>query len=322
MSQRKIRILIGVLAIGGAIVASMLIRVKQSVDDVPDANLPRLQASEFANFSSTPPQYPMGLAFLHHSIGQQWLADAGADSGDGARHPNGGGLRRRLAQSGYQVHDATYGSILGEHTDLFDWLPKFTAQMDDVLHVAHQDDRLPQPDVNRLVVFKSCFPNSYFVAEGIEPGKPLGPELTVTNAKVSFRALLPVLQQHPDTLFVFVTTPPFVASAPRERLLKVVIKRILGRPPTAQRMREQARFAREFRDWIIDPHGWLAGYPQRNVVVFDYYAILTRQNRSLFLDFPSGDGLDSHPNAEANQLASDAFIPFLNRAMNRLARVD
>lgn len=157
------------------------------------------------------------------------------------------------------------------------------------------------------MLFKSCYPNSYFQAEGAEPGNPNGPELTVSNAKASFRALLPLFEQHPKTLFVFITTPPIAGAVPNERLGKVLIKRILGRPSSAIRMKQQARLAREFHDWIVAPDGWLTAYPTGNVVIFDYYEVLTKHGTSLYLEYPSGDGRNSHPNSQGNSSVGTLF---------------
>jgi hypothetical protein len=65
------------------------------------------------------------------------------------------------------------------------------------------------------------------------------------------------------------------------------------------------------------PEGWLKGYPEKNVVVFDYYDVLTEGGASNLSRFASGDGRDSHPSAEGNQKAAAAFAPFINRAVRR-----
>jgi len=306
-------IAIPVLAAGAVLV---LVRVKERVPTMQEPNASPRQPDGLAEYSSAPVDRQLGLVFLHHSVGEHWLADPAV--GKGVAQANGGGLRRALEANGYRVHDATYGSRLGEKTDLFDWLPKFADHMDDVLRTARQDTILPEGERNRIVMFKSCYPNSYFAAEGAEPGNPAGPELTVANAKASFRALLPIFARSPDTLFVFVTTPPVAGGTFRERLGKVLVKRLLGRPLAAERAAQQARLAREFRDWIIAPDGWLASYALKNVVVFDFYGVLTKHGPSLFSEYPSGEGRDSHPNTLGNQAATGELTPFLNRAVRRM----
>jgi hypothetical protein len=258
------------------------------------------------------------LLFLHHSIGTQWLADPPGTAGSSQVHENGGGLRRALDGQSYRVHEATYGSRLGENTDLFDWLPKFNDHMDEVLRIALQDATLSEPERNQVVLFKSCFPNSFFEAQGLEPGNPHGPELTVTNAKATFRELLPVFARSPKTLFVFVTTPPAIYPGFHEPMGKVLVKRVLGRPLATEKAVQQAQLARQFHDWIVAPDGWLASYGQKNVVVFDYYAVLTKQGQSFFSEYASGGGKDNHTNTQGNQAATAELLPFLNRAVRRL----
>jgi hypothetical protein len=306
-------VVVGLAAAGGAL---SLIPVGGNMDKQAIAGSPRPPAVDLSGFSSDAPASHPSLVFLHHSIGEHWLADPNTESDSTRRHKNGGGLRRALEKSGYEVHDATYGSALGENTDLFDWLPKFTGHMDEVLRIRRQDEKLPEGQHNQIVMFKSCFPNGYFAGPGAEPGNPAGPTLTLANAKATFRALLPIFEKHPDTLFVFVTTPPFNGDASKEKLGKVLLKRVLGRPSSAERLTQQGTLAREFHDWVLAQDGWLAGYPAKNVVVFDFYDILTKGRSSLFLAYPSAP-YDSHPSSEGNRLATSAFVPFLNRALHR-----
>jgi len=310
------RIWLATVAVAATGVILTVVQVKEGLETMKEPGPTSHQADGFAGYSSAPVDRKLGLVFLHHSVGEHWLADPEGVGGNA--HGNGGGLRRALESDGYRVRDATYGSRLGEKTDLFDWLPKFTGHLEEVLRVAHQDSALPEGERSQIVLFKSCYPNSYFKSQGSEPGNPNGPELTVANAKASFRALLQVFARAPETLFVFVTTPPVAGGAPRERLGKVLVKRLLGRPLAAERMIQQARLAREFRDWIVAPDGWLASYTLKNVVVFDYYDVLTKHGSSLFLEYPSGDGRDSHPDTLGNQAATAAFVPFLNRAVRRV----
>ncbi|MFH1844019.1 MAG: hypothetical protein ABIF77_12505, partial [bacterium] len=91
---------------------------------------------------------PFRLLFIHHSCGGQLLADEGEqvggepESGESCiyeSHPNGGGLRRLLTDAGYEVHEASYGSRVGEDTDLGHWSGKFRDQMATILQVDRQD---------------------------------------------------------------------------------------------------------------------------------------------------------------------------------------
>jgi hypothetical protein len=266
------------------------------------------------------PDHAMNLLFIHHSIGGQWLADPGMEQGTNAiyvTHPNGGGLRGRLERQGYVVHEASYGSVVGERTDLFDWLPKFVEHMPQVLACSRQDETLAPPARNQIIVFKSCFPNNMFAGAGQAPGDPRGGDLTLAYAQATYRALLPEFEKFPEVLFVCLTTPPLAPRIDSEPLWKAVAKKLAGKVDRKTKLLGSAALARQFANWLKSDDGWLKGYPQRNVIVFDYYDILTGAGSSDLLQFPTGEGYDSHPSAEGQRLATEAFVPFLNRAVRR-----
>jgi hypothetical protein len=278
----------------------------------------RVSGLDLAGYSSEPPPLPIDVLFLHHSVGAQLLASPGPEHGDPhqpSTHPNGGGLRVRLDSAGYRLHSATYGSELGEHTDLFDWLPKYRGHMDEVLVLANQDTRLPDGNRNRVVIFKSCFPNSNFSGIGTEPGNPGGPDLTVANARATMNALLPEFAKHPDVLFVYLTSPPMAPGPETQPAWKWLAKKVLGRQPQAMVLQRSGDLAREFNNWVRKPDGWLRGYSGRNVVVFDLFDTLTGHGRSNLSVYATWGGADSHPSAEGNALVADEFVPFLNRAV-------
>jgi hypothetical protein len=263
------------------------------------------------------------LLFIHHSCGGQLFAQSGPEEGEDCiygAHPNGGDLRSRLASNGYEIHEASYGSEVGQDTDLFHWLPKFRDKMERVLRTDDQDETYPEGSDkrNRIVMFKSCYPNNHFVGEGAAPGNPAGPELTLANAKATLAALLPEFAKQPELLFVYVTAPALAPAIPRERAWKVLAKRVLGKPSATERYLEEAALARRFHDWARAPEGWLKGYAGKNVVVFDYFDVLTGQGQSNLSIYGSVGGRDSHPSSEGNRLAAEAFVPFLNRATRRL----
>jgi len=259
------------------------------------------------------------LLFIHHSCGGQLLAEPGPDRELDPciylSHPNGGGLRRRLESGGFEVHEASYGSGIGENTDLFDWLPKFRDQLDRILAVDSNDRLYPDGRRNQVVVWKSCFPNNLFRGVGHPPGDPRGPELTLWNAKASFSALLPHLARHPEVRFIYVTAPPVAQESRGDPRWKSLVKRLLGRPRASQ----SGAWAREFNGWISSPSGWRAGYSGQNVLVLDYYDILTGGGRSNFLCYPTQGGTDSHPSSEGNRLAADRFVELLEGIIPRPA---
>ncbi len=287
---------------------------------------PKGKHMDFTAYPADRPKAQLDLLFIHHSVGGQWLADPGAFvEHNGAEihattHPNGGGLRRLLTSQGYRVHEASYGSAIGDRTDLFDWLPKFRNEMPRILATDLQNQPLQEGRRNRIVMFKSCYPNNKFDSNepSVEGGDARGPALTQANARATMRGLLDVFSEQPDVLFVYVTAPPLAHRDRPERAYKWLVKKALGLPNDNELAVIAATQARAFHDWAKDPErGWLAEYPLRNVVVFDYFDELTDHGASNFARYPSGDGTDSHPNTTGQQRAAKAFVPWLNRAVAR-----
>jgi hypothetical protein len=277
-----------------------------------------------SDYSASPPERTLRVLFIHHSIGGQLLADRGRDrrhEGLYRSHPRGGHLRGLLEENGYEVGEATYGSRIGEHTDLFDWLPKFGGHMDEILRLAQQNDSLPPTRVNDVVLFKSCFPNSRLIGRGRGAGDPRGPELTLANARATMRSLLPLFAAHPDTLFVYLTAPPLAPRVESEPLAKVLLRQLLGRGWGAHELRDSGALARELNGWLTSEDGWLAGYEANNVVVFDYWDILTGEGRSNLLVYHEGGGYDAHPSFEGQVRAAPRLVETLNRAVRRAGLV-
>lgn len=282
------------------------------------------KAPSFADVSADKPGKPLNMLFIHHSCGGQLLAGEGTEKGTSCiyeTHPSGGGLRAMLQEQGYNVHEASYDSDIGHDTNMFHWLPKFSTKMEKLLRVKRQDELLPEGEKNQIVVFKSCFPNNQFQGEGEEPGNSAGPQLTVANAKATLRELLPLFEKHPETLFVYVTAPPIAPKPEKMPAHRVVVRALKGKSEPAWTA-QQATWARAFNDWVVGDDGWLASYKLKNVVVFDYYGVLTGEGKSNLLVYPSGDGSDSHPTAEGNRASAAAFVPFLNRVVRRAGLAD
>jgi len=256
------------------------------------------------------------LLFIHHSCGGQWLAPVGPDLHADCIYQsarNGGGLRQSLREAGFEVHEASYGSRVGERTDIRDWPGLFGDRMEEVLTCDHQDRRHGDSRRNDVVVFKSCFPNNLLVGRGEAPGDPEGEARTLENAKAAYRALLPAFAAHPAALFVAVSAPPLARRM--TPLAKSLVQRLLGRPTVAA----SGPLARELNDWLKDPEGgWLSSYPGDNAAVFDLYDLLTGHGLSDFSHYPTGRrGGDSHPSSEGNRRATEAFLPFLEGAVRR-----
>ncbi len=280
----------------------------------------KAEPMDLTAFSPARPGRPLDLVFIHHSVGGHWLATPGPEAGAHCifpTHPNGGGLRSALEEQGYEVHEASYGSRVGQDTDILHWPAKFRDEMEQILTCRHQDTALPDGRRNRIVVFKSCYPNNAFVGPGTPPGRADGPERTVANAQAAYTALLATFARCPDVLFVCVTAPPLAPKLPPEPLWKSLARRLLGKPDRGEQLLASGRLARTFNNWLKAKDGWLRDYPRRNVVVFDYYDVLTDFGVSDLSRYPTGDGLDSHPSSEGQQSATALFVPFINRAVRR-----
>lgn len=258
-----------------------------------------------------PPDEPVKLIFIHHSTGENWLDD------------EWGGLGLALAENNYFVSDTNYGwgpDGIGDRTDIVDWPtwfrgPESPRYMDAVFNESEQNSAYSRlfgdpGGENRIVMFKSCFPNSELSGSPEDPPTP-GRDYTVGNAKYIYNDLLNYFMTRPDKLFVVITSPPVSDSTYGEN-------------------------ARAFTSWLMED--WLEenNYPYNNVAVFDFYNILTepdnhhRYNNGVIeyvndqggntLHYPSGSG-DDHPNPEGSQKATDEFIELLNIFYNRW-RVD
>ena len=279
------------------------------------------------DLNSNPPPQPTRLVFVHHSTGENLLAD------------DNGGLGIALRDNGYFVSDTNYGwgpNSIGDTTDIGHWWlwfrgPDSPIYMDALYAESDQHagySRLPTAPagVNQIVLFKSCFPNSALQgdpAAAMPPisGNPLkgedsgSPNHTVASAKGIYISLLDYFRIRQDKLFVVLTAPP------------------LSDPTDSAN-------ARVFNRWLSAE--WLKDYPYRNVAVFDFYNVLTTNggnpdrndlgsptgnHHRLYdgviqhktdgddddnpnvLEYPSGD---DHPSQAGNLKAVAEFVPLLN----------
>ncbi len=271
-----------------------------------------VKALDLSKYSAKKPSKKLNLLFIHHSCGATLLASRGEKKGEYClwpSHPNGGGLRKLLEQNNYQVHEATYGSKIGQNTDINHWHKKFRDYMDIILKTDIQDKLYKDDTRNQIIVFKSCYPNNIITSDGTPPGDPDSPKRTLWNCKAAYNSLLPIFEKHPDTLFVAVTAPPVVK--PRMNPVKQFLLGLIGKGPDRIGKR-----ARAFNNWLKDVEsGWLSKYKGKNVVVFDYYDILTGYGKSNWAEYPTRNGRNSHPSAKGNSIAAEEFVSFLNKAV-------
>ena len=345
---------------------------------IPSDPVERATPVDLSAFLPTNPPRKINVLFIHHSCGGQLLANIGEEY-EYARciykaHENGGELRKKLLDAGFAVNEASYGSVVGDKTDLFDWEPKFRKEMKRIVDTRMNDSGFQGSEVNEVVVFKSCYPNNRFEAEDEHPpahaedepdsgvertlpapvaeAAPEGhgehgaahgeghgeghgehaeedvPPLTVANAKKALASLLPIFQQNPKTLFVYMTAPPNAGVLPKQPLWKKLVKKGWHKwrktPTEVDDAKAMGARAREFNSWVVDKDGWLKDYPLKNVLVFDYYDVLTDRGASNFLVAPfasKDDNTDEHPNYDGNMSATDFFLPFINRAVQHAGLV-
>jgi hypothetical protein len=251
------------------------------------------------------------LLFIHHSCGQNWLDHS---------------LRDALAAKAVigDVHEITYGIDVaadagrpdslaetpGESTDMQHWVRWFND------YRAGMSAHGCAAGFNRVVMFKSCYPNSHVDEDGVEPGNPFdgtrslanyravyrhpdGPGNAYDDGGVAYFALEDIFAAHPDTLFIPVTAPPECY---------------------ADATLAAAARARAFNEWLTGT--WLPGYEARtglhNVAVYDWFDLLANADDSgshanmLRTGYGGATG-DSHPNDTAN---GDSTVAFATGAPN------
>ena len=246
-----------------------------------------------------PPSKPVKLVFVHHSSGENLLADGN------------GNLGRVLGMNNYFVSDANYGwgpNDIGDRTDIINWPEWFAGPQSSTYTRAlyrlnstnspfARSNRDPGGE-NSIIMFKSCFPNSALQGRPDDPAGR-GDGLSVGNAKAIYNGLLRYFASRPDKLFIAITAPPL-----REHSL--------------------AHNARAFNNWLV--HDWLKEYGGKNVAAFDFYNILTGPNNhhrfhngkiehtvqggNNTLYYHPGD--DTHPTAAGNRKATAELVPLLN----------
>ena len=258
------------------------------------------------NLNPDPPDEVIKLIFIHHSTGENWLADGY------------GNLGSELDSNNYFVSDTNYGwgpNSIGDNTDIPLWIewfrsPQTPTYMDALFnengqHSSYTRTLFDPGGENQIIMFKSCFPNSNLEGNPDDPPNP-GGGLTVGNAKYVYNELLHYFATRPDKLFVAIIAPPV-------------------QDPT------YAANARAFNTWLVQD--WLGenGYTHNNVAVWDFYNVLTGpDNHHRFQDgaveyitdqggntlyYPSNG--DNHPRLEGNQKATAEFVPMLNVFYNR-----
>ncbi len=274
----------------------------------------------FSADSSAAPASPVKLIFIHHSCGQNWLNDT---------H---GGLGIALRDNNYFVSDTNYGwdpMGIGDNTDIGHWYEWFVGSNSSTYLNALYNESLQHSPYSRLstdpgggnkiIMFKSCFPNSHLGGSPTDApttgDNPLRGQdaysqyMTVGNAKGIYNDLLTYFASRQDKLFIAVTAPALAANDTDSA---------------------HAANARAFNNWLVNT--WLTSYSYNNVAVFDFYNVLTAANNhhrfingavehvmntASNISAYASEPYDSHPNAPGNKKATAEFIDLLHVFYNR-----
>ncbi|HEC75643.1 MAG TPA: hypothetical protein ENI33_00080, partial [Thermoplasmatales archaeon] len=249
------------------------------------------------------------LIFIHHSCGENWLNE---------------GLYNALIAKGYinEVNEIYYGTDLlpddgrpdslapvpGDKTNMNHWILWFNDYLN---HIKMHDC---ESGINKIIMFKSCFPISNIESNGTEPGNPFDDEQTLANYKAVYRhpngtgntyfhngyiykPLEDIFAENPDILFIPVTAPPRHYA------------------PWDATNDAEAHRARIFNNWLKNE--WLTNYNTnhpalKNVAVFDWFDFLAYPDNHSF--HPNrlkaeygGESGDSHPNTLANIESTEVF---------------
>ncbi len=231
------------------------------------------QPDRLSSLNPTSPTIPVRLIFIHHSTGQNWLAD-----GDG-------GLGIALRNNNYFVSDTNYGwgyNSIGDRTDIINW-PEWFRGADSASHYlpdlyaeSGQNSGYSRLESNpggenQIIMFKSCFPNSDLSGNPNDPPAQEWTDLNVGSAKYVYNDLLQYFATRQDKLFVVITAPPL-------------------RPGSTTLA--HAANARAFNDWLVND--WLKDYPHNNVAVFDFYNVLTSNGGNWNTNDLNSDGGNHH----------------------------
>ncbi len=290
---------------------------------------------ETHSLNPSPPTETVKLVFIHHSVGNNWLDDGNGDLG------------AALGDNNYYVSDTYYDwgpDNIGSYTDIGHWWlwfrgPNRSAYLSALYATTDQRASYTRPMTdpggeNEIILFKSCYPNSNLKGNPDDPpttgNNPLrgqsvsSPYHTVGNAKGIYNDILAYFQTRQDKLFVVIAAPPVQDET-------------------------WAANARAFNNWLVND--WLDDYPYHNVVVFDFYNVLTTNGGNAdtndygwitgnhhrvvaatmpmviehvtdgdddaspdTLEYPTSG--DNHPTPAGNQKATGEFAPLLNAYYN------
>lgn len=217
------------------------------------------------------------VLFVHHSVGQNLIRQ--------------GGLRERLAESGFRLWDQEYNNRGltgpdGNARGYAYWIPGDNTDPDGYEAIFRQPvHALPWNTLSgilqhEVIVFKSCYPVS-----------DIRDDAALERYRSHYLAIRSTTDAHRDKLFIVVTPPPL--------------------NPSATSSAAAAR-ARAFADWLGSPE-FLDGHA--NLFTFDLFGSLEEKDPSSaeahMLRAEYRDGGDSHPTEAANRAVAPLLADFI-----------
>lgn len=224
------------------------------------------------------------IIFLHHSTGGALISE--------------GNVRSLFSERGYRFWDHGYnqqGLTLPDGTPVQAsyQIPglrgKGNTDVDGLVELFTQPVTNPPSNAfshllqHEVIAVKSCFPNSAVKSDKMQ-----------TQFQNWYLQMRDVMDQHPDHIFIIVTSPPLhplVTNA------------------------DEARRARAVANWLKSDD-YLAGHP--NAFVFDFFDLLADPaTNTLRTEYqPAPDERNSHPNRLANEKIGPLFVEFIDKAVH------
>jgi hypothetical protein len=228
------------------------------------------------------------VIFLHHSTGHALIQE--------------GDVRPLLSARGYQFWDHGYnheGLVRPDGTDVGGSyrIPgnrnQGNTDVDGLVELFKQPVTNPPSNAfsrllqHEVIAVKSCFPNSAIKSDAMRQ-----------QFQDWYLEIRDVADQHPDRVFIIVTSPPL--------------------HPRATNSDEAAR-ARFIADWLKSD-AYLDGHP--NLFVFDFFDLLADPDTGMLAARyqHDPDGSDSHPNQRANEAIGPLFVKFIDEAVQTYKR--
>jgi len=227
-------------------------------------------------------QYSSGeysnVFFLHHSVGQGFIEE--------------GGLRELLKEQGLTLYDQNYNYIGltspdGQLTGTSYIVPDDNTDPDGLAVLFSQPvydlpvNALSAMLQHEVIVFKSCY-----------TAAPIASDEEYQAMQKDYQTVLNLIRQHPEKVFILLTSPPLIPSATRP---------------------EESQRARRMAEWLQSDA--FVGQSD-NLYVFNLFDALSENDpaspdvNTLKVEYRRGDD-DAHPNATANQAVAPVIAQFI-----------